>query len=375
MPTPHLLTLWDPSRGDAITEHLELLLAARRTAADPDDVFAWWGKIASPNRLQPLPHIDQILALDDRAQQGELHLYLTDYRSLHVAHVGEVTADDPRDDEDAEQHVPAMYDGARCDCWFRLWDIRRLVHDDTLGVVAELKKLRNSRYFDKPVSIYGGMVELPLLVTRDDDARFFDQATRERYLDGRLWAEFDAEQAGLGAVERDLRENMLGEAAWMALDPAARVFVATAERTFREQRHDAAVDFSPVLVGLAKAVEVQVNAVLRGAMRGARDAVRRANVDGTTVDLATAGPWSLGQLARLVGGDRGRTQWLAGALANGSWFTGQLPAILDDLARVRNPAAHGGRVAREEARRHRDQLVGVACTGTLVELGRVRLKG
>jgi hypothetical protein len=192
--TRHLLTVWDPSRGDAMQAHLQLLLDARRRHRDhgdsEDDVYVWWGKIRSPNRQQPMAHLPEILAIDeilkgDAAAETEVHLYLTDYRSLYVAHVGEVVGDDVRDDEDTERYVPRLYDGAQCDCWFRLWDIRRLVLDDTLGVIAELKQLRNTHYHDRPVSIYGGMVDLPLVVTRPDAARWFDPATRALYIDGR----------------------------------------------------------------------------------------------------------------------------------------------------------------------------------------------
>jgi hypothetical protein len=302
----------------------------------------------------------------------EIHLYLTDYRSLYVAHVGEILADDVRADEDAELYVPRMYDDVQCDCWFRLMDIRRLVLDDTLGVIAELKKLRNTHYHDRPVSIYGGMVDLPLVVTRPDGARFFEPAVRDLYIDGRSWAEFDAEQVGLGAIERDLRENMIGDEAWQGLDPAARTFVATAEKMFRDHRHDSAVDFSPVLVSFAKAVEVQANDVLRRALVALPSAQRRANVEGTTVDLAHDGPWSLGQLARVVGEDQAINAALKGRLHGGQWFAASLPPIMRDLAESRNPAAHGAKVGRDAARRVRDAMVGVACVGTLVELGRVR---
>ena len=67
-------------------------------------------------------------------------------------------------------HVPAYYrhQSLRCDCWFKLLDIRRLAQDDTLAVIAELKRLRNVHYNDRPVSLYGGMVDLPLVVTRED---------------------------------------------------------------------------------------------------------------------------------------------------------------------------------------------------------------
>jgi hypothetical protein len=38
--------------------------------------------------------------------------------------------------------------------------VRRL----TIAVVEELKHLRNTRYADRPLSLYGGMVDLPLIV-------------------------------------------------------------------------------------------------------------------------------------------------------------------------------------------------------------------
>ena len=98
----HLVTVWDPSRGpDPLQAHLQLLLDLRRQErageVDDEDVYVWWGKIRSPNRQQPLPHLHEILSLDDalRGEEGpdaEVHLYLTDYRSLYVGHVGEVTA-------------------------------------------------------------------------------------------------------------------------------------------------------------------------------------------------------------------------------------------------------------------------------------------
>src|SRR5690606_20307772 len=108
---------------------------------------------------------------------------------------------------------------------------------DTVLTIDELKKLRNTRYHDRPVSIYGGMVELPLIVTHVDDARWFDPAQAPD--DGRLWAERDAENRG--EVERlgpELRDNLLGRDVWAALEPATRTFLAAAEATFRARRDD-----------------------------------------------------------------------------------------------------------------------------------------
>lgn len=99
--------------------------------------------------------------------------------------------------------------------------------NDTPLVITELQELRNVHYNDRPVSVYGGMVDLPLVVTRPDQVSYFDDDDRERLTDGKLWAEFDAEAGtGLGATERDLRENRFGDQLWLALDAGARTFIA-----------------------------------------------------------------------------------------------------------------------------------------------------
>jgi hypothetical protein len=51
--------------------------------------------------------------------------------------------------------------------------------------------------------------------------------------------------------------------ALLALDPAARTLIASAETIFRPQRADPAFNFAPVVSNLAKVVEVTCNAVLR----------------------------------------------------------------------------------------------------------------
>ena len=140
MTTRHLVTVWNPAyAADAMEGHQRILRAAaeacREKQCDEDDVYVWWAKLRSSNRLKPLPHLDEILAIG-AAQCGdepdaETHLYLTDYRTLYVAHVAQITADDPRKDPAEHARIPAYYlaDGRVADFWFRLWDIRRMVQD------------------------------------------------------------------------------------------------------------------------------------------------------------------------------------------------------------------------------------------------------
>jgi hypothetical protein len=376
----HLLGVWNPSyAADAMDAHLRLLLAniaALRDGRLPEEeVYVLWGKVRSPQRRARLPHLDEILAMDATLEgDRELHLYLTDYRSLYVGHVYEITTDDVRADEGS--HVPAYY-GERdlqCDCWFRIGDIRRLVLDDTVAVIDELKKLRNTHYDDRPVSLYGGMVDLPLVVSRDDGERFFDPELRERLLEGKYWAEADAARTGLGAIERDLRENLFGAEAWNALDLTTRTFVATAEQIFRTHRADAGFDFAAVVVDLAKALEVQANLVVRRGLAGVPADRRRANVEGATRDLVVGPPLSLGQLGRVLAEERPLAEALAARLRDGDWLVRQAAYVLRDIARHRNPAAHSEPVSRADAERLRNQLLGVGCYGDLVRLAGVRPK-
>jgi hypothetical protein len=383
----HLVGVWNPSyAADAMSSTVALLLrrvrACRQDQLDEDDVYVWWGKVKSSNRQSPLPQLPDILAMDrelqsDTGVEAEMHLYLTDYRSLYVGHVAEITADDPREGDEGDETVPAFYNEAdfKCDCWFRLFDLRRVVSDDTVAVVDELRQLRNTRYNDRPVSLYGGMVELPLIVTRGDGARYFEQDVRDKLIDGRFWVEFDADRTGIGELARDLRENVVGDDAWNALDPAARTFIATAESLFRTHRRDAAFDFSAVVIDLAKALELQTNILLRRALRDVPVADRRANVEGRTVDLAGGELWPLGVVARLVSQDERLNRMLKRAFASGGeWFTASLPPILKDLAELRNPAAHTRALPVEDARHWRDRILGIGQVGLLAELQRVRVK-
>jgi len=378
----HFVDVWNPSyASNAMEAHLAVLLDAvkrfdARELQSDDEIYVWWGKVRSPNRRQPLRHLAVALEIGAELEAGEEregHLYLTDYRSLYVAHVGGICRGDT--DPPGRANVPEYYARSHleCDFWYQLLDIRRLVADDTIAVIAELKQLRNPEYHDRPVSLYGGMVDLPLIVVRPDGKQFFAPEVRDPVTEGHLWAEFDAEAGGIGAMEKELRENLFGDDAWMSLEPAARTFIATAEKIFRDHRSDAAFDFGPVIASLAKALEVTCNDILARVAGSLPPEARRVRLDDRVVEV---GRWrfTLGQFVRAVGGERTLNRALGQRLEHGGWFAGSLPAIVDDLLSVRNPGVHEARVDRETATRLRNQFVGIGCQGTFAELARVRPK-
>ena len=366
MPARHLVTVWNPQYApEAVDQHLSVLLDwARRRAegtAQDDDVYVWWAKLASSNRQQPMPHREEVLALNAQVEAGtETHLYLTDYRSLYVAHLGEVRSDDVRKDAAERTHVPAYYFGRDevADCWFLLWDIRRLVGDDTAAVGEELRHLRNHRYRDRPVSLYGGMVEMPLIVRRDgDEAGWFSD--RESLLGEIRWAERDRHLRGeterLGA---ELRDNVIGREGWARISLTARGFLSTAEAVFRLHRDDLHFDFAAAAIEYAKAIEVELNALLRPGLR----------------EVGETAHQSLGAVHRLLDAPPpALSHWLKRAFgARAGFFTGELPPRLGAIADLRNPGSHEREVGLARASSLREETLGIGQEGLIVQLARLK---
>jgi hypothetical protein len=106
----------------------------------------------------------------------------------------------------------------------------------------------------------------------------------------------------------------------------------------------------------------------------ANSEARYVTVGNKTIDLMTAPPLSLGQLAEAIADNKPLNDWLERRLEPRDWVAISLPPILENLATYRNPAAHETRITREQVVTLRDSLVGVGCTGRLVELGAVRIR-
>lgn len=378
----HLLEVWDPIEG---SEHLQahslvLLDAVRRFRSGrctEDDVYVWWGHDcgggAAPDRDQ-LEAVLRVPVEPSRDDPGpETLLYLTDFSSLYVAHVGEITREDVTSRRSAS--VPRIYrrNKMRCEVWYRLWDMRRIVDQDTQGVARQLRELKIANS-ERPLALRGGIPKAPFVVTSDREDRYFEPAIRKQFIEDKFWVEFDSTRIDVGAVERDLRNNHFGNEAWNTYSPLARTFIATAERLWRDHSTDPMFDISVVLLELAKAVEVRVNEILKRAMQKAPPKLRSTNIDGRSVDVAGDQTLTLKEVARFIGSDHEVFKFLTERLTKGDWFARQLGPVISDLAEWRNAAAHGSEVEWSTVAQWRAQLMGIGCHGHLMQLAGVGLK-
>lgn len=384
MPPRHLVAIWNPSyAADAMQEHLRILVDAaeryRRAEIERDDVYVWWARLRSGNRIRPLPHLDDVLALRKQIdEQTETHLYLTDYRSLYVADLADITIDPPEGGD--LERLPEYLRDKPADLYFRLWDIRRLVADDTVATVTELRQLQNVRYDHRPVSLYGGMVDLPLIVERPDPRLWFSDDGM--LTDEQLWAQHDAAlRSETDRIGRDLRENLFGDDVWSAFEAGTRAFLATAEALFRSRREDPVFDFAPVAVEYAKAVEVEVNALIFPAIRRVyskgNPQGRRTIIDGQPADLGEAVPHqTLGALITTLQHNEDVRRGIRAVFGDtdASTIIGLIPHHLDPLAKRRNPAAHSARLDFRTISELRADIVGIGREGLLNQLARLKLR-
>jgi hypothetical protein len=381
----HLLTVWNPSyTDDALDAHLSILLHWDRERledrATAEDVYVWWAKIRSKNRDGRLPHHADVLALDEQVQAGhETHLYLTDYRSLYVAEIGEITDDDVRVEEGEFGHMPDYYRDHPVDFWFRLFDLRRIVTGDTLEVITELKKLRNRGYHDRPVSLYGGMVDLPLIVLSETQSSWFADA--DALNDGALWAQRAAEQRSEAQrMATELRDNLFGRELWPLLSPPTRSFLAAAEAEFRAHRDDAGFDLSGAAIAYAKAIETELNATVFPALCaqfvGKPPHEREVREEGRLLDLGGAVPHqSLGSIVHLLEHqDLVQAAVRRAMPVDQNWVLGLLPRELGPIRDLRNPGAHSEATTAGAIEAARRRILGIGCEGLLEKLVRTRMR-
>jgi len=367
--------------------HLRVLLhwaeMAEGGEASPEEVYVWWARIRSPERKDPHPYQTQILELDGQIREGiETHLYLTDYRSLYVGHLAEITAADiPRERPGEKSHIPDYVLRHDAGFWFRLRDLRQVVSGDLAGTELEIQRLRNIIKPRKAVSMYGGIADAPMMVRREPPVPWFENS--EELTGGQLWAQLEAQFRGESKrVARQLRDNLFGPRLWRAMEPASRTFLTSAEAVFRSRADDPGFDFSAVAIEYAKAVEVELNALIFPALRWffADKPPKQRELHGSHSRLDLGKPvrhQTLGAIVHYLGqvGMVRKGVWTA-LKSDAEWLlSDDTREGLESILKLRNPAAHWEITMGEMVAEHRAHLLGIGCEGLLVRIIQAKIRG
>jgi hypothetical protein len=111
---------------------------------------------------------------------------------------------------------------------------------------------------------------------------------------------------------------------------------------------------------------------VRRALAGAPEAERTVDIEGKPIDVTKGTPLALGQLGYVIAKNSTIRDALKPRLINGDWLLTSGGQVLQSFSRHRNPAAHSDVVNRDDARKLRNQLLGIGSHGDLVQLAATR---
>lgn len=251
---------------DLIKLHIEMLL---------DRGCVAFGKLRAKNKsYDASPSMQAALdALYARASdECALQLFLSDYANLYVARVVRATS------KDLSDMAPAYYrglidGGASVEVWFLLSDMRELVRDDFIRVRDEyLVGLRTPLYDNKTYAVYGNHYDFPLIVEAKVEADYFTpldaglKSDKKDYKASRYVEEIYKDERYLGVRSALLRYG-LGRELPPSYEPNTLRDIIYAIIEYEDNAHDGTYEFTAVIVKLARAIESEVYALLRGYSR------------------------------------------------------------------------------------------------------------
>ncbi len=363
----NLLVLYNPYyEKDVIQQHVDILL----NHDEQTKARVAFGKVRSKLRDYEHPFKERLQEIyDSVSPQNYLQLFLTDYSNLYVAKVVEVT------NEDRSNEAPAYYKEKSLEVeeWFIISDIRSIAQNDFEFVRDKVLANFTTPNFDNHhYAVYGNKYVYPLVVEMDEEIEYFETDNEEF----RYFTEIFKSKKTL-EVKKALIRYRFGEDIFYAFHPNTQEALVSAEIEFEENEKDLLYDFTAVAIKLSKAFEKEVYLFLRKLFvllmeQNSELSQIAYTVQGhsfTLGDYATNKP-NLGTNKYLLFykdiKDAIYAQVQDPALRH--FILKTIPQAIKLVQPVRNEAAHGERIAFEECKQLRDELIGIGRSGVLCGL-------
>lgn len=363
----HLLFVWNPLLSPtAIREHVTVLRAPCPDA--PRHV--WWGRLYQGRRTdaelrEKWADLTRLVE-GHEADRRELIVFVTDYRSLHVMRVDKVIL--PGEPGPPPGRIPSYYEcKARVPLWLRVRDIRVLSYRQTSTLEYLYQHLREGDYgygFDPYAAreFYFPIVVKP--VEPIGLEQLFSDSRHD--MKDRLFADDDDVLAEPRVREAEKRAAGIMGPLWPRLESSSRVFLASSSAIeLADSPSSQGFDLSNALVGLAKAVEVElVEGVLDPAARIEDPKLSRLLSEARQkVGHFTLGSWCILRNRAFQGAARRAAPALRRLTADHDWL-----AWIASFAELRNAALHRGMVSTEQYASARDRLIAPEATSALAPL-------
>lgn len=241
----NLLTLYNPYyQKDVIEQHLELLKEEGNVA---------FGKVRSKHRDYDHPHqqiLDTIYA--SVSKNTPMQLFLTDYSSMYVANVIEVS-------ENTGVKKPSYYDTFEVENWFIFDDLRLIVYKD-FELIRDtiLSNFIGTDFNGSTYAIYGNQYVYPMQITMKESISYFEKEDEDfKYFTDIFKSDEQLE------MRHNLVNFNFGEKRFYNFSPNTQDNLILAEIEYIHNKNNPLYDFSSVIMKYSKAVEIELHRFLR----------------------------------------------------------------------------------------------------------------
>lgn len=286
------------------------------------------------------------------SSSNPLQLFLTDYSTLFVAKVTQITSSKP------STSAPSYYEqkALEVEAWFIIEDMRELVHKDFESIRDDyLSGFTTPSYGNHTYAIYGNQYQYPLIIRMKEEINYFPKDEGLYYPDIYKSQEFQK-------IKSNLIHYCFGKLS-QKLHPSSFENLIFAEMEFDQNKENKLYDFSGVAIKYGKAVENEAYLLFRALFFSLAKIKKeileiKFEVQGkgyTITDLQNFKP-NLGTYKFLL------SHLLISETLEKSeirWIGNKLASSLSIVQKIRNFSAHEGKVGLEEIIDLREKILGI----------------
>lgn len=363
----NLVILYNPYyQSDVIEQHLKVLIDKETVA---------FGKIKSKIKVvenEFLDELNEIYAFTNDSKY--LQLFLTDYSSLFVAKVTEVTS------ADMSHIAPSYYKDKELEVeqWYVIKDIRELVRNDFESVRDNyLANFITPNFRNHTYAIYGNSYVYPLIVDMKHETDYFaNQDKNDRYYPNVYKSKEFLE------IKDNLVKYSFGSHYVNFMHPDTMNNIISAEIEYQKNCTNPLYDFSSVIVKYSKTMEQEIYILTKYLFHYLSQYESKIfkityNVQGheyLTKDLCNNKP-NLGAYKFLL-----RHELIQDCLERYCskqlkfYISKSVPYYINVIQDIRNETVHGRAPSFEEVRTLREKVIGVCCESMILEIVKIRTK-
>jgi hypothetical protein len=350
----NLLILYNPYyQKNVIKEHLEVLLENEEVA---------FGKLKSKLKVTSHPFEEKLQELIQNVnEENYLQLFLTDYSSIYVAKVINVSTDD------LSAKAPAYYKNHNVEAWFLIDDMYEIIRDEFESVRDKiLANFTTPNYGNHTFALYGNNYVYPLIVEQKNEIDYFLN------VEDKLYKNIYKSEEYL-KYKNILYEYVFGDLIYV-MHPRSLDNIISAEIEYQHYKKDLTYDFNSIVIKYSKVLELEIYLFLKRLFSKIYEEIKeiKYSVQGIEFcmnDFFTHKP-NLGTMRKLL-----KTPKIKSAIFNKfsdknfTFFTLQkLPNFIKYFQDIRNESVHGKSACLGEVKNIRNKILGVKESSFLNEL-------